>query len=130
MGKKKEYLTILTILLFSLILFLTPVPTYAVSKRKKSKPSPTLSKQLPHPSKSKIKVKKIIRKKTTPSPLPTITSVVNIDNSPSTLTFTCGIKRYCHQMVNCEEAYFYLKNCGLSRLDGDGDGIPCENLCR
>jgi len=44
--------------------------------------------------------------------------------------FECGTKRYCKQMVNCNEAMFYLKKCGLSRLDGDKDGIPCESLCR
>ena len=42
---------------------------------------------------------------------------------------TCGTKRYCRQMTSCAEAEFYLKRCGLTRLDGDGDGIPCESLC-
>ncbi|KAA2211311.1 excalibur calcium-binding domain-containing protein [Teichococcus oryzae] len=23
-----------------------------------------------------------------------------------------------------------LQQCGLSRLDGDRDGVPCESLCR
>lgn len=43
---------------------------------------------------------------------------------------TCGSKRYCKQMADCAEARFYLEKCGLSRLDGDGDGTPCESLCR
>lgn len=42
---------------------------------------------------------------------------------------SCGSKRYCKEMTSCEEAKFYLTKCGLSRLDGDGDGIPCESLC-
>jgi len=42
---------------------------------------------------------------------------------------SCGSKRYCREMSSCEEAKFYLTQCGLSRLDGDGDGIPCEGLC-
>jgi endonuclease YncB( thermonuclease family) len=42
---------------------------------------------------------------------------------------SCGNKRYCKEMTSCEEAKFYLTQCGLSRLDGDGDGIPCENIC-
>lgn len=33
-------------------------------------------------------------------------------------------------MSFCEEAYFYLKQWGLGRLDGDGEGVPCESLCR
>lgn len=44
--------------------------------------------------------------------------------------FTCGAKRYCREMTSCAEARFHLSQCGLSRLDGDGDGIPCETLCR
>lgn len=44
--------------------------------------------------------------------------------------FTCGSKTKCGQMASCEEAKFYLDRCGLRRLDGDGDGIPCNALCR
>jgi len=43
--------------------------------------------------------------------------------------FTCGTKTYCREMVSCEEALYYLRSCGLSRLDGDNDRIPCESLC-
>jgi hypothetical protein len=32
-------------------------------------------------------------------------------------------------MTSCEEALFHLEECGLSRLDGDSDGVPCEALC-
>jgi endonuclease YncB( thermonuclease family) len=42
----------------------------------------------------------------------------------------CGSKHYCKEMASCEEAKFYLNQCGLTRIDGDGDGIPCEKLCR
>ncbi len=41
----------------------------------------------------------------------------------------CGTKRYCKEMNSCEEAYHYLRNCGLNRLDGDRDGVPCERIC-
>jgi endonuclease YncB( thermonuclease family) len=44
--------------------------------------------------------------------------------------FQCGSKTYCREMVSCEEARFHLESCGLTRLDGDGDGIPCEAICR
>jgi endonuclease YncB( thermonuclease family) len=44
--------------------------------------------------------------------------------------FTCGAKRYCREMTTCAEARFYLSQCGLSRLDGDRDGVPCESICR
>ena len=44
--------------------------------------------------------------------------------------FTCGRKYYCRQMSSCAEARFYYRQCGLFRLDGDRDGVPCERLCR
>lgn len=42
----------------------------------------------------------------------------------------CGAKRACREMTSCEEARFYLTQCGVNRLDGDKDGTPCEALCR
>lgn len=44
--------------------------------------------------------------------------------------FECGTKRYCKEMTSCEEAKYYLENCGLTQLDGDRDGVPCEALCK
>jgi endonuclease YncB( thermonuclease family) len=44
--------------------------------------------------------------------------------------YQCGTKRYCKQMASCEEAMFYLNQCDMSRLDRDGDGKPCENVCK
>ena len=45
-------------------------------------------------------------------------------------SFQCGDKRYCKEMSSCAEAKFHLASCGLPKLDGDGDGTPCESLCR
>ncbi|WP_080945904.1 thermonuclease family protein [Moraxella bovoculi] len=42
----------------------------------------------------------------------------------------CGSKRTCKAMSSCAEAKHYLHVCGVSRLDRDGDGVPCESLCR
>ena len=54
-----------------------------------------------------------------------------ITASPSkpAIPSNCGAKRTCGEMHDCAEARFYLKTCGLKRLDGDQDGVPCENLC-
>ncbi|MEC4749887.1 thermonuclease family protein [Methylomicrobium sp. Wu6] len=45
------------------------------------------------------------------------------------VTGTCGSKKYCKQMTSCDEAKQYLA-CGVSSLDKDGDGVPCESLCK
>ena len=42
----------------------------------------------------------------------------------------CGSKRYCREMTSCEEAKFYLHQCGRSSLDGNQDGVPCNSICR
>ena len=36
--------------------------------------------------------------------------------------------RTCSQMTSCSQARAALK-CGNTRLDRDGDGIPCESIC-
>ncbi len=40
--------------------------------------------------------------------------------------YSCGGKIHCSQMRSCEEATFYINNCPNTRMDGDGDGVPCE----
>ena len=47
-----------------------------------------------------------------------------------TVLFSCDVKKNCKQMNSCEEARFYLTQCGRKRLDGDKDGIPCESICK
>lgn len=51
------------------------------------------------------------------------------DTNAVPLGMSCGNKKYCNQMTTCEEAKYYLTQCGVKRLDGNGDGIPCESLC-
>lgn len=41
----------------------------------------------------------------------------------------CGNKKYCSEMSSCEEAKYYLTQCGVKSLDGNGDGTPCASLC-
>ncbi len=53
-----------------------------------------------------------------------------VPNAADSANFTCGSKRVCREMASCKEARFYLEVCGLRRLDGDGDGTPCESICR
>lgn len=50
--------------------------------------------------------------------------------SAKTTKQSCGSKRTCGEMNNCSEAKHYLNVCGVSRLDRDNDGVPCESICR
>lgn len=45
--------------------------------------------------------------------------------------FRCDGRIRCSQMTSCEEATFFIRNCPGTKMDGDGDGVPCERQwCR
>ena len=50
--------------------------------------------------------------------------------APDSAPLECGNRSTCKQMASCEEARFYFEKCGLTGLDGDRDGVPCESVCR
>lgn len=45
---------------------------------------------------------------------------------PKNEMFGCDGRQHCSQMSSCEEATFFLKNCPGTKMDGDNDGVPCE----
>ncbi len=70
-----------------------------------------------------------------PTPVPAPVPAAPVPTTPAPVAanpsgWTCGTKTTCGQMTSCDEAKFYLNPCGVKRLDGDGDGIPCASLCR
>jgi len=38
----------------------------------------------------------------------------------------CDGRTHCSQMRSCEEATWFLKNCPGVEMDGDHDGVPCQ----
>jgi len=48
----------------------------------------------------------------------------------TTTAFKCDGRQHCSQMNSLEEAEFFIKNCPNTKMDGDHDGIPCENDSR
>lgn len=46
---------------------------------------------------------------------------------PSQPRFQCDGRTRCPQMRSCDEATFFLRNCPGTQMDGDGDGVPCED---
>lgn len=41
-------------------------------------------------------------------------------------SFRCDGRVYCSQMTSCAEARYFLKSCPGVKMDGNGDGVPCE----
>ncbi len=44
----------------------------------------------------------------------------------SSATFRCDGRTYCSQMTSCAEATYFLRHCPGVNMDGDNDGVPCE----
>ena len=40
--------------------------------------------------------------------------------------FTCDGRIYCSQMRSCAEAKYFLAHCPGVKMDGNKDGVPCE----
>ena len=54
---------------------------------------------------------------------------VDTPSTPAPLAaspFRCDGRQHCSQMTSCAEAKFFLKNCPDPRMDGNNDGVPCE----
>ncbi len=45
----------------------------------------------------------------------------------ASITYRCDGRKHCSQMSSCAEAKFFLSNCPGVKMDGDNDGIPCED---
>lgn len=69
--------------------------------------------------------------KATAMPAPTVSSRELSPPAPTaTSSHRCDGRKRCSQMSSCAEAKFFLNHCPGAEMDGDGDGIPCEDqLC-
>jgi Excalibur calcium-binding domain len=58
-------------------------------------------------------------------------SYSSIKESNSASRFKCDGRKFCSQMTSCDEAKFFQNNCPNTKMDGNNDGIPCEEQwCR
>jgi cold shock CspA family protein len=45
---------------------------------------------------------------------------------PPPVKYRCDGRMHCNQMTSCAEATWFLHNCAGVQLDGNHDGVPCE----
>jgi hypothetical protein len=45
---------------------------------------------------------------------------------PEPSSFNCDGRKHCSQMTSCKEATLFLQNCPGMEMDGNHDGVPCE----
>ena len=55
---------------------------------------------------------------------------VQFSVAPAPSSFHCDGRQHCSQMGSRAEAEYFLSNCHDTKMDGDHDGIPCENDSR
>jgi hypothetical protein len=60
-----------------------------------------------------------------PRSLPSSNAVPGTPELPSRDS-RCDGRTYCSQMTSCEEAKYFLNHCPNTKMDGDHDGVPCE----
>ena len=54
-----------------------------------------------------------------------------LTSSASASSFTCDGRKHCSQMTSCAEATYFIQHCPNTKMDGNNDGIPCEQQwCR
>lgn len=72
---------------------------------------------------------RISQREAVTEPMSTAPAAVIKPNSESS-SFRCDGRIHCSQMTSCSEAKLFLKNCPGTQMDGDNDGVPCEQqLC-
>ena len=49
-----------------------------------------------------------------------------VGTEPALGGYRCDGRTHCSQMTSCSEAKFFLKNCPGTQMDGNHDGVPCE----
>jgi hypothetical protein len=59
--------------------------------------------------------------------VPSESSSTNKGNNHKDSRFQCDGRRHCSQMTSKAEAEYFLTNCPNTKMDGDYDGIPCED---
>jgi len=59
--------------------------------------------------------------------LPFRSSVPAETRQPASSPYRCDGRTRCSQMTSCAEAEYFLQNCPNTTMDGDDDGVPCED---
>jgi len=66
----------------------------------------------------------------TPAANPMAEHQALIEEAKRVTQFRCDGRQHCSQMTSRAEAKFFTQHCPNTKMDGDRDGIPCENDSR
>lgn len=54
------------------------------------------------------------------------TYVDDAPTPPVATSFSCDGRQHCSQMTSCAEATYFIQHCPNTQMDGNNDGVPCE----
>lgn len=63
------------------------------------------------------------------APPASLTGDSSVERATISPEFKCDGRQHCSEMHSCEEARFFVAKCSGVKMDGDGDGKPCEDWC-
>jgi Excalibur calcium-binding domain len=46
--------------------------------------------------------------------------------TPASSQFSCDGRTHCSAMTSCAEATYFIQHCPNTKMDGNNDGVPCE----
>ena len=46
--------------------------------------------------------------------------------APAPSQFSCDGRTHCSAMTSCAEATYFIQHCPNTKMDGNNDGVPCE----
>lgn len=49
-----------------------------------------------------------------------------VQSTTQAQAFVCDGRQHCSQMTSCAEATYFSNSCPNTKMDGNNDGIPCE----
>ena len=55
-----------------------------------------------------------------------VNTPIKLKHQISQEVYKCDGRKHCSQMKSYEEAKYFITHCSDTKMDGDGDGIPCE----
>ena len=57
---------------------------------------------------------------------PVVENAASPEIDATSQSYNCDGRTHCSQMTSCEEATFFIRNCPGVEMDGNNDGVPCE----
>ncbi|MBB3759698.1 cold shock domain-containing protein [Xanthomonas arboricola] len=98
-----------------------PAPTETASASASAAPAPA-----PAPAPATRTLPDRAALQSSPAITPAAAAGTTSATTAPTPHYSCGGRKHCSQMTSCDDATWVLRNCPDTTMDGDHDGVPCE----